>query len=140
MPGKAYLLGDKPASEIVGRMVRWIPGDIVVLFAAAINWVSAEPEKPSMKLLILFIAATPIIVVLAAFASRAVARFDFVKAALAAIAFTIWSLSVPRSGWHELELVAQNPGWVTLVSALGGLAFALFASGIERRFGAGYEP
>src|SRR5262245_30767275 len=100
IPVRAYLMGDKPATEIVGRMVRWIPGDIVVLFAAAISWVSAEPAKPSMGLLILFIAATPVVVILGAFASRAVAGFDFVKAVLAAIAFTIWSLSVPRSGWH----------------------------------------
>ena len=137
IPQRPELMGDKVASEMVGRVVRWIPGDIIVLFAAAINWISAEPARPNMTLLVVFVALTPVVVLLAAFATRGLARFDYVKAVLATLAFAIWSLSVPRSGWHQLDLVAQNPGWVTLASALGGLMFGLFASGIERRFGSG---
>lgn len=125
------------ATEILDRIVRWIPGDIVVLFAAAISSISAEPKHPSVQLLVVFLVVTPIVVVLGAFAKRKLVGFDFVKAGLATLAFAIWSLSVPRSGWQQWHMVSDNPGWVTAVSALGGLVFGLFASGIERRYGVG---
>jgi len=87
-----------------------------------------------------FLVATPVVVVLGAFAKQDVVGFDFVKAGLATLAFAIWSLSIPRSGWQEWRVVSENPGWVTTVSALGGLMFGLLASGIERKYGSGeYE-
>jgi hypothetical protein len=134
------LSGKDAAIEMLGRVARWIPGDILVLFAGAINWVSAEPAHPSVRLLVVFLVATPVVVVLGAFAKQDVVGFDFVKAALATLAFAIWSLSIPRSGWQEWRVVSENPGWVTTVSALGGLMFGLLASGIERKYGSGeYE-
>ena len=131
------LSGEDRTKEIIGRVVRWIPGDMVVLYAGAINWVSAEPKLPSLPLLLVFIAATPVVVILGAFATRSVRRFDFVKAVLAVIAFGIWSVSVPRSGWQQFDVVRENPGWVTALSALGGLMFGLLASGMEREYGSG---
>jgi hypothetical protein len=127
------------ASETIGRVTRWIPGDILVLFAGAINWVSAEPEHPSVKLLVLFFLATPVVVLLGAFAKRKLVGFDYVKAALAMLAFAIWSLSIPRSGWHQWPLVNDNPGWVTTASALVGLIFGLLASGVERTYAGEYN-
>ncbi len=135
---RAVKLGDKgAASEIIGRVVLWIPGDILALYAGAVNWVSAEPSHPSVRLLQVFLAATPIVVILSAFAKRDLGKFDFVKALLASLAFAIWSLSIPRSGWQQWHVVNQNPGWVTAASALGGLIFGLLATGIERRYGSG---
>jgi hypothetical protein len=129
--------GGDSTSEIIGRVARWIPGDILVLYAGAINSVSAEPAPPSVRLLVVFFIATPVVVLLGAFAKHKVARFDFAKAALAMLAFAIWSLSIPRSGWHQWSLVSDNPAWVTIVSVLGGLMFGLLASGIERTYSTG---
>jgi hypothetical protein len=129
--------GEDSRSDIIGRVARWIPGDILVLYAGAINWVSPEPASPSVRLLVVFFIATPVVVLLGAFAKHKVAGFDLVKAALAMLAFAIWSLSIPRSGWHQWALVSDNPGWVTIASALGGLMFGLLASGIERTYGTG---
>src|SRR5216684_6922962 len=84
------LSGKDAAIEMLGRVARWIPGDILVLFAGAINWVSAEPAHPSVRLLVAFLVATPVVVVLGAFAKQDVVGFDFVKAALATLAFAIW--------------------------------------------------
>src|SRR5215470_2563992 len=83
------LSNDEATSEIIGRMTRWIPGDILVLFAGAINWISAEPAAPSVPLLLVFLAATPIVVVLAAFSKHDLAKFDLTKAVLATLAFAI---------------------------------------------------
>jgi membrane associated rhomboid family serine protease len=111
--------------------------DIVVLFAAAISWVSAEPAHPSVVLLVVLVIATPTVVLLAVFAKQDFVAFDFVKAALATLAFVIWSLSVPRSGWQQWHVVSEHPGWVAAASSLGGLMFGLLASGIERKYGSG---
>lgn len=135
---RAGVLGRKPtAEEFVGRLTRWIPGDVLVLFASAINWVSAEPKPPSRSLLIVFLLATPIVVLLGAYSKRGVVPYDWVNALLATFAFAIWSISIPRSGWQAWPLFSSNPGWVTLASALGGLVFGLIASGIELRYGSG---
>jgi NADH:ubiquinone oxidoreductase subunit 6 (subunit J) len=132
---RALLSARKPdAGEFVSRVIRWIPGDIVVMYAAAIQWVTPEPADPSMNLLLVFMAAAGVMVILGAFATRTVERFDWIKAVLAVFAFGIWSLSVPRSGWQQLAEVADNPGLVTAASALGGVMFGLIADGIERRF------
>lgn len=136
----AAKLGDKSAAtEIIGKLARWIPGDILVLFAGAVNWVSTEPSHPSVPLLVVFWAATPCVVILSAWAKHDLKKIDSVKAFLATIAFGIWSLSIPRSGWQNWDLVSKNPGWVTGISALGGLMFGLLASGIERKFAGEFD-
>lgn len=52
------------------------------------------------------------------------------RAILAVVAFLIWSLTVPASGWHQLEAVAKNPGWVALIATLVGLFFGVLAERI----------
>ncbi|HYZ13484.1 MAG TPA: hypothetical protein VFA08_07760 [Actinomycetota bacterium] len=52
------------------------------------------------------------------------------RALLAVVAFLIWSLTVPESGWHEFEAVAKNPGWVALIATLAGLFFGVLAERI----------
>lgn len=128
-------LATPDAGSYVGRVVRWIPGDVVALYGAAILWVTPEPLAPSLALWWWFVAAAPVVTLAGAFATRNLKKFDAVKAALAAVAFAIWSLSVPRSGWQQLGAIAANPGWVIAASALGGVIFGLVASGIERKFG-----
>jgi hypothetical protein len=50
-----------------------------------------------------------------------------VLALMAVVAFAIWSLAIPDSGWYDWNSVASNPGWVALIAGVGGLVFGAIA-------------
>lgn len=123
--------GNSNPSEFAGRVVRWIPGDSLVLYAASITWLGSA--KPSMALLIVFALVTPLLVLLGAWSRGLVRRSDIVMAGLSVGAFLLWSLSMPGSGWQGWAWIASHEGWVVVISTLGSVVFALFASGVELR-------
>jgi hypothetical protein len=49
------------------------------------------------------------------------------NAALASIAFVIWSATVPNSGWQDVDVIADNPQWTVAVCGVFAFLFALFA-------------
>lgn len=134
--GGASFRNERDAGEFVGRVVRWVPGDVIVLFAACITWVGVD--KPSVPLLVLFGALTPLIVLGGAWSRsrHRVGKSDYVKAVLGLVAFVIWSLTVPGSGWRAWPVIAENVGWVAVISAVGGVLFGLIGSGVELRMSA----
>ena len=60
-------------------------------------------------------------------------RTVWVSSALAAVAFAIWSLSVPMNGWQSITLIATNKGAVAVGAALAGILFGYLAEGITKR-------
>lgn len=127
--------GADPA-DFVNRVVRWIPGDAMVLYGGAINGLrpsAGDTSSLDRALLGLFVFAAGLLVILGAFSKGPVKRGTFVKAALGAVAALIWSMSVPNSAWHGLQVFKDYPIGMSIAAAFGGTAFALLASGIELR-------
>jgi len=118
-------------------VTKWIPGDVLALYVAGVTALSASANaKPSIALLAAFVVFTGVIVILAEFAtSGEIPRKNLLKALLAAIAFSIWSVSVPFSGWQRIDWVGDNQALVALVAAGVALAYCYAAEGISKKFG-----
>src|SRR3954453_17897765 len=88
---------------ILDRVTKWIPGDALALYAAAVTaFASKSGAQPSVALLVVGIVACGALVLLSAFAtSGSIATSAWLPAGLASGAFAIWSLSVPFSGWQR---------------------------------------
>lgn len=123
--------------SFVDRVTKWIPGDVIVLYGASIVLLRSQtPDpNPSVVLLIAGAAAAFVFVLLGAWSTGAGLNWRrlFVDAVLAAVAFLIWSASIPDSGWWAWEAVSDNPGWLAVIAAALGVAFGLFAEGVSRR-------
>jgi hypothetical protein len=110
----------------VDRIVQWIPADVIALYTVGITTLHTQTPDPNPSPLWLIIAGVVafVLVLLAAQRTRGkVAGRDFVLAVMAILAFAIWSLAIPGSGWHDWHIVENNPGWVALIAGLGGLVF-----------------
>ena len=121
----------KDALTFVGKMLDWIPADVVALFAAAITAFQSNPSKNSAKILIIGGVLLTFVAVLGG-AYKASRSFSFAKAVwthatLAPIAFLIWSPSVPNSGWHDINWIDKNPELTVAACAVAAFLFALFA-------------
>lgn len=117
------------------RLTKWIPGDVLALYVAAVTAFAAKSgAKPSPVLLVVFIVLAAAFVIGGAFAATGdVPKTVLLPAVLAAVAFTIWSLSVPFSGWQRWKFVSDNRAAVAIVAAVFGLLFGFVADGFTRR-------
>jgi hypothetical protein len=127
--------GSGVLSSAVDRVTKWIPGDAIALYVAAVTAFSASTNaKPSVPLLIVFVVITAALVVLAEFATTGdIPKKSLLAAGLAAGAFVIWSLTVPFSGWQRLEWVHDNQAAVAVIAAVLALLFGFVAEGISKR-------
>jgi len=112
----------------VDKVVKWIPGDVLGLYLAAVSAIGVA--SPQLWLLIVAILLAPFVVVFGSLTlpedqrpSRLPAR-----AALSAVAVAIWALTVPGSGWQVFTVVSQNAQTVAVIGAILGLVFGLVAS------------
>jgi hypothetical protein len=114
----------------IDRVVQWIPADVVALYTVGITTLRTQHPDPNPSPLWLIIGAVLafVLVLLAAQRTRKklVGR-DFLLALMAVVAFAIWSLAIPDSGWYDWSTVAHNPGWVALIAGVGGLLFGAVA-------------
>jgi hypothetical protein len=137
-PGGAPAAGGGPAQNPlqskIDNLAKWIPGDSIAVYGAVVTaWASSH--GPSVVLLILGIVFTAVLVILGAFASSgSVPGKTWLAAGLAAVAFTIWSLSIPSSGWQKWHVVNQNQALVAIVAGVLALLFGLVAQGISKKF------
>lgn len=131
--GKGPAGGGEPKLQaFIDRVVKWIPGDVLALYAAGVTAIGA----PSIGWLIAGVVLSPLIVLLTPFATTghfAPWKAGLVLAALAFAATLIWSLSIPNSGWQELQAIRDHATQVALAAAVLGLIFGLVADGIEKR-------
>jgi hypothetical protein len=123
----------------VGKVISWIPADVVALYGVAVTTQEAtrthSGSNPNTGLLVTFIVLAPIVAWAGAFAApnRKFTWRDLVAGILAFFGFAIWSTSVPRSGWGGIDWVQQHPTDVAIGAAVAGLVFSLIASGVDRR-------
>jgi hypothetical protein len=129
--------GDSSLTDAVNRVTKWIPGDALALYVAAVTAFSASTNaRPSIVLLIAFVVITAAITVLGEFATTGnIPNQSLIQAALAAVAFVIWSVTVPFSGWQRLDWVQDNQAAVAVVAAIVALMFCFTAEGISKRAG-----
>lgn len=118
------------AKAFVDRVVHWIPADVVAIYTVGITTLRTENPDPNPSpvwLAITAVIAFGIVLLGAKRTRKKVVRRDYLLAFMAVIAFAIWSLAIPDSGWYDWHLVSDHPGWVALIAAVGGLAFGAFA-------------
>lgn len=114
----------------VDRVTQWIPADVVSLYVLGITTLQIQHPNPnpSVALLVGGLVLAPVVVLIAAWRTRGkVSWKDGVLAGLSVLAFAFWSLVVPESGWHRIQWVASNPGWIVIITAVAGLLFGLVA-------------
>ena len=122
---------DDKLKRYIDKITVWIPGDVVVIYVAGVTALLSQSTQPNVVWLVVMAIVTLVYVPIAAWVARKqITGAVWGRALLAVVAFLIWSLTVPRSGWHELEAVAKNPGWVALIAAVVGLFFGLLAERI----------
>jgi hypothetical protein len=128
--GESLDAGPDDAKAFVDRVVQWIPADVVAIYTVGITTLRTQSPDPNPSPLWLGLAAIlafGIVLLSAQRTRKEVVRRDYLLAFMAVIAFAIWSLAIPDSGWYDWHLVADNPGWVALIAALGGLVFGALA-------------
>jgi hypothetical protein len=115
----------------IDKITLWIPGDVLVIYVAGVTALLTQSRKPNVVWLVIMAVATLVYVPIAAWVARKqITGAVWGRALLGVVAFLIWSLAVPASGWQELEAVAKNPGWVALIATLVGLFFGVLAERI----------
>lgn len=126
--GPVLLAADEPVlSEIIGRVVRWIPGDVIVVYGAFL--VATEPDSPSFTWMLVPWIATPVIVAIGALlAGRGL---PVIRMILSVIAFGLWAIDLPNSGWQEIDLIADNRVGAVLIASLVAVIFAQIADRVE---------
>jgi hypothetical protein len=130
-------------SDMAGKVLAWIPGEVIVLYGALITlFVQNDPEKAgnatTIILTVLGVIAAGGFVYLAAWSSTKTKQWVTKRirgrAILASIAFLIWSLTVPNSGWNEIGWIADNPAAMAGIAGAFGLVFSFIATGFDNRF------
>jgi hypothetical protein len=115
-------------------VIKWIPGDALAIYMTGVTALSAGAQsKPSVAFLVVAAVLTPVLVLLGAWAKGKVELVHWVSAGLGVLAFLIWSLTVPFSGWQSWSLVADHQVGVAIFGAIAGVLFGLFAEGTARR-------
>jgi hypothetical protein len=119
--------------SVFDRLTKWIPGDTLAIYAPGVTLISSA-GSPSLLFLLVMVIVTPLFVIGVAYSSSGiVGKQVLVAAGLSAVAFAIWSLSVPLNGWQEIGLIAANKGVTAVAAAVAGILFGYFAEGITRR-------
>lgn len=121
--------------DIIGRIVDWIPGDVVILYAAAITALSAsEGYEPSAWSLVIGGVGAFVWSLASSFATAGTVTKMAAKAALfAGIATLLWVATIPDAGWQAFAWYADNTKFgLVVVAALAGL-LGLLADGLVKR-------
>jgi hypothetical protein len=117
-------------AKFTDKVTKWIPGDALVLYLLGISLFAT----PNPYWLWIMTVVAGLLVVGAAFATGEEIRKEvWVSAVLASVAFAIWSLPIPSSGWQKIPGIESNKFIVSLAGAVAGSLFALVAEGITRR-------
>ena len=95
--------------------------------ATTLSTQSPDPNPSSLWLIIAAVLGFVLVLLGAQRTRKKLVPRDFLLAVMAVVAFGIWSLAIPDSGWHDWHVVSDNPGWVALIAGVGGLVFGAFA-------------
>jgi hypothetical protein len=135
---------ESTVKDFAGKVLQWIPGEVIA-FYGAITTIIVQNDKDSIGDLgtvlltgagVLFAAG---FVVLAAFSNTSksgwLTKQVKLRSALAAVAFAIWSLTIPSSGWNQINWIAENPAPTAAIAGFLGLVFSMFATGADKHWG-----
>lgn len=133
-PGGAVraLDGQPQIQTFVDKVIKWIPGDVLAIYVAAVTALGLD--NPRLWLTIVAIALAPVLVVLGALSLDQAERPTKIslRAGLALGATAIWTLTVPGTGWLEIDAVANNPKTVAVIAGIVGLVYGLLADVLVR--------
>ncbi|ODR25275.1 hypothetical protein BHQ19_13195 [Mycolicibacterium porcinum] len=116
--------------KYVDALTKWIPGDIVAFYLAAITLITGPPTtaRPSVSLWLAAAAATALVVLAAALRAKRERADTMKRVGLGVFAFFVWSAVIPQSGWAGAwPWAAENPRIMTVAAGLVGLVAAPFA-------------
>jgi hypothetical protein len=117
-------------AKFTDKVTKWIPGDALALYLPGVSYFST----PNPWWLAIMTVVAGVLVVGAAFATGEKIRKEvWVSAVLASVAFAIWSLSIPSSGWQAISAIQNDKFVVSLAGAVAGALFAFVAEGVTSR-------
>jgi hypothetical protein len=123
-------VGHDGIAKFADRITKWIPGDALALYLPGVAYFA----NPNPWWLAIMTVVAGLLVIGSVFATgEKIRREVWAAALLATIAFLIWSLSIPSSGWHAIPAVRTHKFIVSLAGAVSGSLFALVAEGVTRR-------
>lgn len=121
---------ENPALAFIGRFTKWIPGDVIALYAATVALMqpaldSGEDPVISFPAWLIALVATPLVVYAIGLAAKTSKLW--LRAFFSIPAFAIWSSTVPHSAWQGWPLFNDNPVLAYLVLGLLALILPPFA-------------
>ncbi len=125
--------GESKTKAFVDRVVQWIPADVIAIYTVGITTLRIESPDPNPSPLWLVIAGAlgfALVLISARVTRRRLGWRDVGMAVAAVVAFAIWSLAIPESGWYDWHVIADHPGWVALVASVGGIVFGAIAEAL----------
>ncbi len=135
---RADSLPDAGFSSYLGRTIRFIPGEIIALYGACVATLRQGDAGTvtHVAFLVIFAIAAPAVTVLGSIVERrAFSAQTRTRGLLSLLAFAIWSVTVPSSGWYEIPFVVEQPGLIAIAAALAGLIFGMAAELVDRAAG-----
>ena len=145
---RGLLLNEPPQNPlvtIIGRVLKWVPADVVVMFGAAVAVYVADEAEPGVWLIPFFAGLAPVLVVLSAFAGRDKTkpwwtRLLAYRTVVAPFATLIWMYTVPETPWERIKWVADHDTEVIIIAAVTGAMFSLLAQALEDSISDPTEP
>ena len=120
----------------VDGIVKWIPSELVLLYAAIVTIYGAH----SVRLLATMVLLGPFVVLI--LRSRSQGRLSInalASAAVVALSTAVWTLVIPDAGWSSVSFVDRNGPLVAAVALVAGLILAGVASVVDTRFAARFS-
>lgn len=131
--------GSGDETTALDQITRWLPGDAITLYIAGIAAFEGDKITNSITLLVVMWVVAVGLVLLGAIvkADPALTTSQRVRGTIAgmvltAIAFGVWTLTVPGAGWQRWEVVTDYPHIVGWGAGLVGVLFGLAADPIMR--------
>ncbi len=91
----------------------------------------------ALVLTVICAVATPLVVVGAAFNNSADDTWRSTRtlwrAGVSLVAFAVWSITIPTSGWNKIDWFAEDPARTAVIVGIAGFAINLIASGVDKR-------
>jgi len=135
---------EKKLKDSAGKVLQWIPGEVIAFYGAITtiivqNEAEAIGDTGSILLTVAGVLLAAGFVVLGAFANTSekgwLTKRVVLRSVLAAVAFAIWSLTVPSSGWNQIEWIKDHPAITAAIAGVLGLCFSMFATGADKHWG-----
>ena len=124
--GKGATGADSTTSKFIGRLLEFIPGDIVAGYVAVLPFLPVPDESylPQWTTASVFLALAPIIVALGFIRERRLEKkavwawkeWPWFRLAAAPLAFAAWVFALPNSPVNDFGTV---PGWLQSLVLVG---------------------